>query len=66
MRVDRMLTIIVMLLNRPRITAKQLANKFEVSVITVYRDIEAINQAGIPVISTRAIMVALVLWTTIS
>jgi len=46
-----MLTIIVMLLNRPRISAKELADKFEVSIRTVYRDIDAINQAGIPVIS---------------
>jgi predicted DNA-binding transcriptional regulator YafY len=51
MRIDRMLTIIVMLLNRDRITARELADKFEVSVRTVYRDIEAINIAGIPVIS---------------
>lgn len=51
MRVDRMLTIIVMLLNRPRVSAKELADQFEVSVRTVYRDIEAINLAGIPVIS---------------
>jgi predicted DNA-binding transcriptional regulator YafY len=51
MRIDRMLTIIVMLLNRDRITARELADKFEISVRTVYRDIEAINLAGIPVIS---------------
>jgi len=51
MRIDRMLTIIVILLNRKRISAKELADKFEVSVRTVYRDIDAINMAGIPVIS---------------
>jgi predicted DNA-binding transcriptional regulator YafY len=51
MRIDRMLTITVMLLNRDRISARELAEKFEVSVRTVYRDIEAINMAGIPVIS---------------
>jgi predicted DNA-binding transcriptional regulator YafY len=51
MRIDRMLTIIVMLLNRDRVTARELADKFEISVRTVYRDIEAINLAGIPVIS---------------
>ena len=51
MRIDRMLTIIVMLLNRDRISARELADKFEVSVRTVYRDIDAINLAGIPVIS---------------
>ncbi len=51
MKVERMLTIIVMLLNRNRVTANELAEKFEVSVRTIYRDIETINLAGIPVIS---------------
>ncbi|MGL1893645.1 MAG: YafY family transcriptional regulator [Spirochaetaceae bacterium] len=51
MKIDRMLTIIVMLLNRNRISAKEIAEKFEISVRTVYRDIEAINMAGIPVLS---------------
>jgi predicted DNA-binding transcriptional regulator YafY len=51
MRIDRMLSITVMLLNRDRISARELAEKFEISVRTVYRDIEAINMAGIPVIS---------------
>lgn len=51
MKIERMLTIIVILLNRRRITAKELADKFEVSVRTIYRDIESINMAGIPVIS---------------
>lgn len=51
MKIDRMLTIIVILLNRNRISAKELAEKFEISVRTVYRDIEAIEMAGIPIIS---------------
>jgi predicted DNA-binding transcriptional regulator YafY len=51
MRIDRMLAITIMLLNRGRISARELAEKFEVSVRTVYRDIDAINMAGIPVIS---------------
>ena len=51
MKIDRMLTIIVMLLNRSRISAKELAEKFGISVRTVYRDIEAINMAGIPIVS---------------
>lgn len=53
MRIDRMLSIVVILLNRRRITAKELADRFEVSLRTVYRDIEAINLAGIPVISNQ-------------
>ncbi len=51
MRIDRMLSITLMLLNRDRISARELAEKFEVSVRTIYRDVEAINMAGIPVIS---------------
>ncbi len=51
MRIDRMLSIVVILLNKNRVSAKELADKFEVSIRTVYRDIEAINMAGIPVIS---------------
>jgi predicted DNA-binding transcriptional regulator YafY len=51
MRIDRMLAITVILLNRDRITARELADKFEVSVRTIYRDIDAINLAGIPVVS---------------
>lgn len=51
MRIDRMMTIIVILLNRKRVTAKELAEKFEVSVRTIYRDIDAIDMAGIPIIS---------------
>ena len=51
MRIDRMLAITVMLLNRQRISARELAEKFEVSIRTIYRDIEAINMAGIPVVS---------------
>ena len=53
MRIDRMLSIVVMLLNRRSITAKELAEKFEVSLRTVYRDIDAINEAGIPIVSTQ-------------
>ena len=51
MKIDRMLTIIVMLLNRSRISAKELAEKFGISVRTVYRDIETINMSSIPIIS---------------
>lgn len=51
MRIDRMLAIVVMLLNRERITARELAGKFEVSIRTIYRDLEAVNQAGVPIIS---------------
>jgi predicted DNA-binding transcriptional regulator YafY len=51
MRLDRLLAITVLLLNRRKVTAKELAEYFEVSVRTIYRDIDAINMAGIPIIS---------------
>lgn len=53
MRLDRLLEIVIILLNRRQITARELADRFEVSVRTIYRDIEAINLAGVPVVSTQ-------------
>ena len=51
MKLERMLTIIVMLLNRNRVTATELAEKFNVSIRTIYRDIQTIDMAGIPIVS---------------
>ena len=46
-----MLYIITYLLNHKKVRAQDLAEKFEVSVRTIYRDIDAISQAGIPIIT---------------
>jgi len=51
MKLDRMLAIVMLLLNRSRVSAKELAERFEVSLRTIYRDVEAINMAGIPIVS---------------
>jgi len=51
MRLDRLLGITLELMAKKRVTAAELAAKFEVSVRTVYRDVELIGQAGIPVAS---------------
>lgn len=51
MRLDRLLGMTLELMAKQRVTAAQLADKFEVSARTVYRDIELIGQAGIPVVS---------------
>jgi predicted DNA-binding transcriptional regulator YafY len=49
MKLDRMLSIITYLLNHEKAKAHELANKLEVSVRTIYRDVDAIAQAGIPI-----------------
>jgi predicted DNA-binding transcriptional regulator YafY len=51
LKLDRLLAITMLLLNRKRVSAKELAERFEVSLRTVYRDLETINQAGIPIVS---------------
>jgi len=53
MKIDRLLSIIVYLLNRDLASAGKLAERFGVSVRTIQRDMEAINLAGIPVISVQ-------------
>jgi predicted DNA-binding transcriptional regulator YafY len=49
MKIDRLLSITLLLINRPIITAKELSERFDVSIRTIYRDIESIAAAGIPV-----------------
>ena len=55
MKIERLLGIIILLLNRNLVQAKDLAERFEVSIRTIYRDIETINQAGIPIVTYQGI-----------
>ena len=55
MKVDRLVSIIMTLLDKKRIGAQELADMFEVSPRTIYRDIDAINLAGIPIRSTSGV-----------
>ncbi|MFB6780056.1 helix-turn-helix transcriptional regulator [Streptomyces sp. NPDC056352] len=48
MKSSRLLAILLLLQTRGRVTADELAREFEVSVRTVYRDIEALHAAGVP------------------
>lgn len=46
---SRLLSMVYLLMNKETVTAKELAERFEVSVRTVYRDVETLSMAGIPV-----------------
>lgn len=52
MQESRLFKIIYYLLNKGHATAPELAEKFEVSVRTIYRDVDAISSAGIPIYVT--------------
>lgn len=55
MKIDRLVSIIMILLDKKRIGAQELADMFEVSPRTIYRDIDTINMAGIPVFGTSGV-----------
>jgi predicted DNA-binding transcriptional regulator YafY len=51
MKAQRLLAITMLLLNRERVSAAELAKRFEVSERTIYRDVESLCEAGIPVVA---------------
>lgn len=53
MRADRLLSLLLLLQTRGRMTAQQLADELEVSERTIYRDLDALTVAGIPVFAER-------------
>lgn len=55
MKIDRLVSIIMILLNKKHMSAQELADMFEVSPRTIYRDIDAINMAGIPIHATPGV-----------
>jgi predicted DNA-binding transcriptional regulator YafY len=55
MRADRLLSLLMMLQTRGRMTAERLSEELEVSVRTIYRDIYALRVAGFPVDSERGL-----------
>ena len=53
MKIDRLVGILSILLQREKVTVRELAELYEVSERTVYRDIDALGMAGIPIASER-------------
>ena len=53
MRASRLLSMMLILQLRGRVTAQELADEFEVSVRTIYRDMDELSAAGIPVFADR-------------
>lgn len=51
MKFERLMAITMILLNRRRVQAQELADKLEVSLRTIYRDLESLSLAGIPIVS---------------
>lgn len=53
MQIDRLFHIVYLLLEQKSVSAKELAERFEVSTRTIYRDIDTLSAAGIPVYANR-------------
>jgi len=53
MQINRLFEMVYILMNKKKMTARELAGHFEVSQRTIYRDIEILNGAGIPVSANK-------------
>jgi predicted DNA-binding transcriptional regulator YafY len=53
MKINRLLEITLILLNKKSVTAQELAKRFEVSTRTIYRDVDELSAAGIPVFTNK-------------
>ena len=53
MKIDRLVSIIMILNSKDKVTAKELSEKFEVSTKTIQRDMDIIARAGIPIVSYK-------------
>jgi predicted DNA-binding transcriptional regulator YafY len=54
-RVDRLHAILVHLQSKKKVTAQEIADRFDLSLRTVYRDVKALEESGIPIIGESGI-----------
>ncbi|WLC68333.1 helix-turn-helix transcriptional regulator [Clostridium tagluense] len=55
MKIDRLLGILSVLANRSRITIQELAERFEVSKCTIFRDSDTLSESGVPIVTYSGI-----------
>lgn len=53
MKLNRLLEITILLMNKDAITAKELAERFQVSTRTIYRDLDVLSSSGVPVYTNK-------------
>lgn len=53
MKISRLISLVFLLLRQEMVPATQLATLFEVSVRTIYRDLDTLNEAGIPIFTKQ-------------
>src|SRR5438874_12915473 len=53
MRASRLVSLLLLLQTRGQLTAAELADRFDVSIRTIHRDVEALGDAGVPIEAVR-------------
>lgn len=55
MKINRLLEIVIILMNRGTVTARELSQRFGVSMRTIYRDVDDLSSSGVPVYSSKGV-----------